>query len=200
MEKHIHDIPMYYILEKYQHFMRKIYVLEHANWDFESDELTNKGYQECVGFRGRFKPFNIVISSREKRNLETAKLLTESEPEVDARAGTDAKSKSSTKGESGQDSQRQARGHSGQIFSPQLFKKPHREAGEQLLSLIKETMRKLPKNGSALIVSHNQNMIAANKILHNQQYINEGERYHPLEGFMINEKMNFENFTLRNVN
>ena len=180
--------------------MKKIYVLEHANWNFGKNRLTNKSYQECIGFRGRFDPFNIIISSREKRNRETARLLTQKDPEVDARAGTVKKLKIFVKGRSGQQSQYQARGSGGQVFSHYIFRRPHRKAGEQLLSLIKETMDKLPEDGTALIVSHNQNMISASKILQNERYIREGERYHALEGFTVDENMSFRKFTLRNVN
>ncbi|MFA6888017.1 MAG: phosphoglycerate mutase family protein [Candidatus Woesearchaeota archaeon] len=58
------------------------------------------------------------------------------------------------------------------------------ESGNELITLIKETMKKLQQNQNAIIISHSPSMTAAYHLL-----TKETISFGPLEGFKVDDKM-----------
>jgi broad specificity phosphatase PhoE len=173
--------------------MRQVYVLRHANWNLNKDSLTDEGKQKCLDLKEKLGNFDIVISSNFDRNKETAKLLTGKKPQVDERAGilklTDAQNQKITELR-----QKHPFGVAGAIFSiPELIE-PVKKAGQNLIELIKEISSKLPKNGRALIISHDGTMVSAEKILKKDTFASIEKTYYELEGFIIDSNLQMKQF------
>lgn len=65
-----------------------------------------------------------------------------------------------------------------------------KEQGEKLTELIKETLLKLPKNGYALIISHDGVMVSTLKCLRHESFDTASKTFKPLQGFQVNERGN----------
>jgi len=61
--------------------------------------------------------------------------------------------------------------------------------GESLAELVRETLQKLPENGSALIISHDGVMVAAERILRSLPLNKAEKTYKPLQGFEVSENL-----------
>ena len=173
--------------------MREVYVLRHANWNLDKDSLTDEGKQKCLDLKKKLGNFDIVISSNFDRNKETAKLLTGVKPQVDKRAGilklTDAQNQKITELR-----QKHPLGVAGAIFSiPELIE-PVKEAGQNLIELIKEVSSKLPENGRALIISHDGTIVSAEKIIKKDTFASIEHTYYELEGFIIDSNLQIKEF------
>lgn len=168
--------------------MKEVYILEHASAHEES--LTNQGKQECLALKQRVPQFNIVISSREEANQVTAKTITGKKPIVDSRAGG-LKTLNWWEKKAAKPPTIFLPGQYGGVQHTELYRKPSQEAGEKLIELVKEILKKLPKDGKALIISHNRNMIAAEAIIHKERLVAQDHTFHGLQGFMIDEQFEF---------
>ena len=171
--------------------MKEVYILEHASASEES--LTNQGKQECLALKQRVPQFNIVISSREEANQVTAKTITGKKPIIDSRAG-DLKTLNWGEKKKSEAPTISLPGQYGGVQHTDLYRKPSQEAGEKLIALVKEVIKKLPKDGKALIISHNRNMIAAEAIIHKERLVAQDHTFHGLQGYMIDEELNFHSF------
>ncbi len=173
--------------------MRQVFVLRHANWNLDKDGLIDEGKQKCLDLKKKFGNFDIVISSNFDRNKETAKLLTGKEPQVDARAGilklTDEQNQKITELR-----QKHPLGIAGAIFSVPELIQPVKEAGQNLIDLIKEVISKLPENGRALIISHDGTMVSAEKILKKDTFASIERTYYELEGFILDDNLHMKEF------
>jgi len=173
--------------------MKKVYVLRHANWNLDKDELSEGGKQKCLDLKKKLGNFDIVISSNFNRNKETAKLLIGKEPQVDERAGilklTEEQNKKIMELR-----QKHSLGVAGAIFSiPELIG-PVKEAGQNIIELIKEVLLKLPEKGKALIISHDGTMVSAEKILKKDAFASIEKTYYELEGFIIDDNLQVKKF------
>jgi len=171
--------------------MKQIYVLRHANWNLEKDDLTKEGKQKCADMRDKLPAFDFVISSSFQRNIQTTTLLGK-EPEVDKRAGvlnlTDEQNKHIT-----QLRKTHNLGVVGAIFDTPELIDPVKKAGELLIQLIKETISKLPPNGKALIISHDGTMISAEMLLQ-KNFTKPIKTYDELEGYIVDEQLHTHPF------
>src|SRR3989338_6479485 len=173
--------------------MRQVFVLRHANWNLDKDTLTDEGKQKCLDLKKKLDNFDIVIASNFDRNKETAKLLTGMKPQVDERAGilkfTKAQNDKVTELR-----QKHPLGVAGAIFNiPELIE-PVKEAGQNLIELVKEAISKLPKNGRALIISHDGTMVSAEKILKKDTFASIEKTYYELEGFILDDNLQIKDF------
>lgn len=168
--------------------MRQVFVLRHANWDLDKGSLTDEGKQKCLGLLKKLGNFDIVIASNFDRNKETAKLLTGVKPKVDERAGI-LKLTKEQNDKVTELRQKHPFGVAGAIFSIPELNKSVKEAGQNLIGLIKEILSKLPKNGRALIISHDGTMVAAEKILKKDTFALIERTYYELEGFILDDNL-----------
>lgn len=173
--------------------MKEVYVLEHADWNEEKEKLTETGKQECYALRYRIPKFDIVISSKSEKTKKTAESITEKKPKVDPRAG-ESRNFGWWEEEAKDPKGSLLRGMFGGVSQPDLYRVPVIKAGEQLLDLIKEVLKKMPKDGKGLIISHNRNLIAAEAILKKERMVSYGHTFHSLQGFIIDEKMKLTDF------
>lgn len=166
--------------------MKYIQVRRHAPKHAEG-HLTGEGKKLAESVKKKLPSFNIILSSDKPRAIETAKLLTGINPQIDKRAGTPAFSMDQEK-ELHNLGEKHTFGIAGVIFENPGYKKMIREQGEKLAELIKETLVKLPENGCALIVSHDGVMVSAEKILQNFSFDKAEKTFKPLQGFQVNER------------
>jgi broad specificity phosphatase PhoE len=173
--------------------MKEIYVLRHANWDGNQDKLIEEGQKKCLSLKQKLCNFDIVVASNRQRSEDTAKLLTGSDPEIDRRAGV-LKTSPEQHEKIKQLRTNNPYGAAGAIFSiPELIK-PVKIAGRNLIELVKEILSKLPKNGKALIISHDGTMVSAEKILKKGTFDKIDKTYHELEGYIINENLELKEY------
>ena len=168
--------------------MKYIQVRRHAPKHAEG-HLTGEGKKLAESIKMKLPTFNTVLSSDKSRAVETAKLLTGVDPQIDKRAGTPAFTLEQEK-ELHNLGEKHPFGIAGVIFENPKYKKMIKEQGEKLAELIKETLVKLPENGCALIVSHDGVMVSAEKILKHASFGKAGKTIKPLQGFQVNERGN----------
>ena len=174
--------------------MKEVLILRHADWDTKTGSLTKNGKQHCQERHGKIGTFTRIIASPFDRTQETARLLTDGTPRIDERAGILCMTKAQEK------HIEKLRGiHplgvAGVIFSVPELLPPVQQAGEKLVSLIKETLAELPKNGRALIISHDGTMIAAEKILKKKSFTLLDKTYRGLDGYIVDEQLRVHDFS-----
>jgi len=165
--------------------MKYIQVRRHAP-KHAKGHLTNEGKKLADKVKNKLPQFALIISSNKPRAIETARLLTGKEPIIDKRAGTPAFSLDIE-----QTLHREGQSHpfgiAGVIFDNPEYKKMIKEQGKKLAELIKETLLKLPENGTALIISHDGVMVSTEKVLRKAMFDKADKTFKPLEGFQIDE-------------
>lgn len=166
--------------------MKKIYVIRHADKNKETGQLTEEGRKRASLLKEKLGELDIIITSNRPRVIDTAKLLTGKEPTLDERAGFVYSSKEQNEKLS-QLAKLHPLNHAGVIFDSPEFKELADTIGDNLISLIKETLSKLPEDGKALIVSQDGVMTAAEMILENKPYQKLESSFLPLQGFVIDE-------------
>ncbi len=176
--------------------MRQIYILRHANKNKETGELTEEGRRLARELKDKLGIFNLVITSdKNSRLLETAKLLTGVDPDIDQRAGLIYDS----------DEQHEIIGklakthpftHAGVIYENPEYKNLAEKLGQYTLALFQETFNKLPENGKALIIAQDAVMVAGEKYIKKQPFEKLETNYQPLEGYIINEDLEIKRFTV----
>ena len=67
--------------------MKKVYVIRHADKDFETGELTEEGRKQARALKDKLGKFDIVITKDKSRLTETAKLVAGKMSQIDHRAG-----------------------------------------------------------------------------------------------------------------
>lgn len=167
--------------------MKLVQIRRHAP-KAATGELTPQGKDEAEQLKNKLKPFHLVISSDKPRAQETAFLLTGVKPLVDTRAGTPPFTPEQEE-ELHKLGQTHTFGIAGVIFENPLYRQMIKQKGESLAELIKETINKLPENGSALIISHDGVMVAAYKVLSNGSFEAAEKTIKPLAGYEVNENL-----------
>jgi hypothetical protein len=171
--------------------MKEIYILEHASWNPKKFRLTDEGLQDCHNLKIKLGDFDKVVCSRDEWSRATVHALTNKKPVLDSRAAV-------IRGEDRKEmkqwgtGQNVPYGFTGQKGEQPYFRKPINKAGEKLLSLVKDTLSVLPADGKALIISHNQNLIAAEMILLNKRFSRFDHGFQGCWGLVIDEKMNLK--------
>lgn len=165
--------------------MKEIHVRRHAPKS-ATGELTEEGVTLANEFKQGLKPFNLVISSVKPRAVETAQLLTGFHPVLDTRASGIPFTPEQEK-DFHERGKQHPFGIAGLIFESLEFRPLIIQKGENLVALITETFDKLPKDGRALIISHDGVMVAADMILRHAQLTKAEKTYEPLQGFVVYE-------------
>jgi len=176
--------------------MKQVYVIRHANWDLQNDKLTAETSQKCLEFKKRLGDFDLVFSSNFGRAIETARLLSGKEPVIDNRAGILKMSDETAKKITAL-RQNHPLGVVGVLFSFSENIEALQNVGSGLCSLIKEVFLKLPKNGKALVVSHDGTMVSCEKILKNESFASVDKTYGGLEGFLVDEQMKINSWVTK---
>ena len=177
--------------------MKKVYVLRHAAWKYPEGTLTPEGEKKIAGLKKTAKMFNIIISSPATRAQQTAKLLTNKDPIIENRASILDVTEEElnyivTQGKN------HPFGMAGFIFDDPKFIKLAEKKGKELADLILETLGKLKDGESALILSHDGVMVAAEKVLKQQPFEPIDYSYKLLEGFTVDENLHIEKFHSNN--
>lgn len=176
--------------------MKQVYVIRHANWDLSNDKLTDEGTQKCLDIKNIIGDFDIVCSSNFGRTIETAKLLSGNIPAIEDRASI-LKMSDELNSKVAELRKTHPLGVVGALFSFPELQSALMEAGNNLFSLIKEIISKLPIGGVALIVSHDGTMISCEKIINDDTFSGADKTYGELEGFIIDEEFNITPWTSR---
>ena len=167
--------------------MKKVHVRRHAPKHATGD-LTEEGRKLALELRKELKKFDIIISSDKPRAIETAQLLTGLVPEIDKRAGT-PKFTPEQEHELHELGEKHQFGIAGVILDTPHYRVMVKAQGESLAELVRETLQKLPENGSALIISHDGVMVAAERILRSLPLNKAEKTYKPLQGFEVSENL-----------
>ena len=164
--------------------MKQVHVRRHGPKNSTGD-LTEEGKKLAQSFRKQLGKYDLIISSDKPRAIETAELLTGLKPIIDKRAGIPLFTPEQEKklDELGQNHQF---GTAGVILDNPEYRVMIKPKGESLVQLIKELLDKLPKNGKALIISHDGVMVTAERILKNKTIDKAEKTFKPLKGFKVN--------------
>lgn len=176
--------------------MKQVIVLRHAPKD-SSGHLTKEGQALAQKFQGKLGKLDLIISSDMPRAQHTTTLLTNVTPVTDKRAGIPDFTLAQEQ-ELFELGKKHQNGIAGVIFDTPKYRDLVTVRGETLAALIKETLERLPDEGRGLIVSHDGSMVAAEKILQNKPLIKAEKNYKPLEGFIVNEKLEITHISLPN--
>jgi broad specificity phosphatase PhoE len=172
--------------------MKKVFVLRHADKNKATGQLTDEGRKRAILLKDQLGKFNIVITSDRPRTIETAILLSNTQPIIDKRAGF-VYSNDEEKEKLSKLAKLHPLNHAGVIFDNlNEWQKLALIIGKNLVELIKETMNKLPKDSQALIISQDGVMIAAEKLLENTGFKKQDKYFNPLEGYIVNENFQIE--------
>jgi len=170
--------------------MKQVHIRRHAP-KHSTGNLTEEGKKLAQEFKKQLGKFDLIISSDKPRAIETAILLTGLKPLVDKRAGIPPFTPEQLK-KLHEFGQNHSYGIAGAIFDNQEYRVMIKPKGESLVELIKETLNKLPKNGSALIISHDGVMVTAERILKNKSLDKAERGFEPLKGFKVHENGKIE--------
>ncbi len=165
--------------------MKEVHVQRHAPKN-ATGQLTKIGKTLANKLKYEVNTFNLVISSDKPRAVETALLLTGIDPVLDARAGGIPFTKEQER-EFHERGNQHPFGIAGVIFDTDEFRPLIIKKGKNLVKLIEDTFRRLPKDGRALIISHDGVMVAANMILRHASLTQAEKTYGPLQGFIVYE-------------
>lgn len=165
--------------------MRRVEVRRHAP-KHAAGHLTEEGKKTAHILRGRLGKYEIIIASHRPRAVQTAELLTGLKPHIDERAGTPLFTPEQERQlhESGET---HPYGIAGVILDTPEYRALIQPKGESLAQLIKETLRKLPKDGRALIISHDGVMVTAEMLLKKKSLDRAEKTFKPLKGFVVYE-------------
>jgi len=176
--------------------IKKVYVLRHADKNRETGELTDEGKERARALKEKLGVFDLVITSdKNTRLLETAELLTGSKPQIDKRAGLIYNSKEQQE-IIGALAKTHPMTHAGVIYDHSEYKELAEKIGKDFIELIKETRKKLPENGRALIVTQDAVMVAGEKQLNNKPHQKLEKNFQPLEGYIITENLKIEELVI----
>lgn len=165
--------------------MKTVYILRHATKDAHGN-LTAEGIQQIQKIKQQLGKFTLVISSEMKRAKETAKLVTGQYPEIDKRANIiaideKAEEKLFHLGKT------HKFGIAGVVFNTPEYRELVEKAGNDLVSLIKDTLSRLHNNEKALIIAHDGPMVAAERMLQHLSLDTIDKHFLPLEGYIVDE-------------
>jgi len=170
--------------------MRFVDVRRHAPKHAEG-ALTSKGRDAARAMTRDMPDYTGVYASPKPRAVETAVLLTGRQPEYDSRAGTPPFTKAQEQ-ELHEAGKNHVFGIAGVIFDRPDYRQLIRQQGTKLAELVAEILKKLPPDGSALIISHDGVMVAAEKVLKNEPFDKAGKTFRPLAGFRVSEDLTIE--------
>lgn len=173
--------------------MKEIVILRHGDWDLTNDKLTDDGSKKTSSMKSAFDNLFLVYSSPFGRAKETAKLLSGKTPIIDHRAGVLKTTKEQAQ-KVNELRKTHPLGVAGAIFSLPELRESVKDAGNQLIELIKEILNKLSAGQQALIVSHDGTMVSAEKLLRNEPFNNLEKTYSSLQGYTIDENLNIHEF------
>jgi len=170
--------------------MKQVHIRRHAP-KHSTGNLTNEGKNLAKKLKNKVEKYDLVISSDKPRAIETAIVITDTNPIVDKRAGTPVFTPQQEKElhELGQNHQY---GIAGVIYDNPEYRVKIKDQGASLRNLIKETFIQLPKNGKALIISHDGVMVTAERLLKNKSLDRAEKTFRPLMGFVVYEDGSIE--------
>lgn len=175
--------------------MKQIYIIRHSIPNYETDSITDEGKQLCQKVKDQFPEFEIIISSSSGRARQTAFELTGRESTIDDRALLPILSPRQHQMAVEKGKQHQY-GFVGALFEIKDVLPIVKAKGEELVSLIKNILDKLPGEEVALVVSHSWTMAPAKKLLLKESFDTPPDDPKYLEGYTVSEDMSVKPFTL----
>jgi broad specificity phosphatase PhoE len=163
--------------------MKVIYVLRHTEKD-AAGKLTDEGKIAAAEVGKRLGRFDFVYSSDKPRAIQTAILLTGTEPVIDARAGGIHLTPDELRSTHEQ-GKLHPFGIAGVLFDSDMYRSKIIVKGKELVEFIQEILGKLSDDGRALIISHDGAMVAADMILLHMKLLKAEKTYRPLQGFRV---------------
>ncbi len=165
--------------------MKQIHVRRHAP-KHATGTLTEDGKILAKKIGETLPSYTVVMSSPRPRAVETAELLTGVSPTVDSRAGTPVFTEEQEHGLHLK-GQQHAYGIAGAIFEIPEYRSLVMDKGKELAKLIEDVFALLPEDGTALVISHDGVMVAADMVLRDLIDTRPTKTYQPLEGFIVYE-------------
>lgn len=177
----------------HQNPTKHIIILRHADWDETTQAVTDQGKEKIQALKESLPAFSFIISSPERRAEETASLLTNTQPALDARASVLDTAKEQIK------AIQETRKRLGISTLEAILSFPELEAvvrqkGLELIDLIRGTFHTLSDGQAALIVSHDGVMVSAEKQLKGESLTGNYYSYGELEGFAVDEAIGVRKF------
>jgi broad specificity phosphatase PhoE len=170
--------------------MKEVYVLRHANWDGKEDALTEQGKINAEKCSTSLPDFAIVYSSPFVRTQQTAAILGKGiKPQIETAASV-SQSPPEIRTQILERRSTHPLGIAGALFEAKEAHPALKIAGEALSQLIRQALDELQEGQKALIVSHDGTMVAAERMLTDDDFTRLLEyTYGELEGFTIDENL-----------
>lgn len=167
--------------------MRNVYLLRHADKDPKTGQLTDEGRMKARKLKETLGTFDMVITSdKNSRLLETAMLLTGISPKIDKRAGLvydSVKQQELIKALA----KTHPLNHAGVLYEYAEYESFATKVGKDLVALIAETLKMLPPDGRALIISQDPVLVAGERQLKGMPYQKIEASFQPLHGYVVDE-------------
>lgn len=172
--------------------MKEVYLVRHANWDLEEDQLTDDGRKNAQQKVSTLPKFKVVYSSPLNRTQETASILGGQQPKVDERATIPK-----VPAELGHQVMERRKTHplgvAGVLFEIPEARPALKEAGSALGELVQQALSELDHGEAALIVSHDGTMVSTEKVLGQASFDEPlGHTYGELEGYVVDENLHIK--------
>lgn len=170
--------------------MKAVYLVRHANWNLNEDELTEEGKKQAQEKAKAFPKFKIVYASPLYRTQQTAGLLSGKQPMLDERAAI-PKAPKELGPQIAERRKTNPLGVAGTLFEIPEARPALQEAGNALSGLVTQALDGLNDGEAALIVSHDGTMVSAERVLRQESFDAPLDHtYEELEGFVVDENSN----------
>lgn len=175
--------------------MKQVEVRRHANY-VPPDKLSDEGESACRTLSQSIGTLALIYSSPTNRGQRTAEVVSGRPPMIDPRAGT-PKLPQDQRERIRELQQVNSLGIVGVLWSDPTLRSLAREAGEGLMSLIRQTLNELQDGERALIITHDGTMVAAEQLL-SGDFEHADHTYKELEGYTVNESLQVQRLTPKN--
>jgi broad specificity phosphatase PhoE len=177
--------------------MKQVEVRRHANYT-PPDELSSDGEHTCRALSESIGTLALVYSSPTNRGRRTAEIVSGRPPMVDPRAGIPNLPEDQR--EHIRDLQQvNPLGIVGVLWSDPTLRALAREAGERLVSLIRQVLAELQDGERALVISHDGTMVAAEQLLSGSDFEIVDHTYKELAGYTVDEKLRVQKLPTGNA-
>lgn len=173
---------------------KEVHVVRHAERIYGTEDITPQGIKHWEQFKAL--PYGYCFSITTCSS--NCRLLTGRKPTVDARARLNQTATAEDVNEIDELAKTHPRGSAGVIFASEKFIRYMEPIGQQMASLVTETMGVLPQDAMAIVISHDAIMKAGKRVLEGKPIeVGELEQSYG-EGFKVTEELHVEELRLTN--
>jgi len=169
--------------------VKAVYVIRHGDWQIPNDRLTPSGLAGVAQKADLFPEFAAVYTSPMVRTQQTAEIIGRQKPQADERA-TRPYPPEACEEQIAKIRDTHPLGIAGALFSIPEAHSALQAAGQKLVQLIQEALDCLDDGQSALIVTHDGTMCAAEYVMRHKSFDTPlHHTYGTVEGYIVDQDM-----------